>query len=223
MKKILLTVAFVATCIFAGMADEYRHVSPITIQLIEFNLDTLRAMSGDNLDIYMTNLTALQKDLEAEKKVIATAQANLKAEKKLYDTQMAFFKGRKAQIADEKKFFLGEVKKYDDQIKNIKKQFETIQKMADVNSPAMQEQTNVLTRLQTRCEEGKDRSNRIINALTNNDEKDLEMAYEILRGFLLELTDKETRLANLANQNKTNIDIVKAQIKNIKAQQKATK
>lgn len=223
MKKFLLTVAFVAAFAFGGFADEYRHISPVTIQLIEFNLDTLRAMSGDNLDIYLTNLTSLQKDLEAEKSVIAAAQKNLKAEKKLYDTQMAFFKGRKAQIADEKKFFTAEVKKYDDQIKNIKKQFETIQKMTEVSSFAMQEQTAVLTTLQQRCEEGKERSQRIITALTNNDEKDLEATYEILRGFLLEITDKETRLTNLANQNKTNIDIVKAQIKNIKAQQKATK
>ena len=106
MKKILLS-AVLATAIVMGVnADEYRHISPITLQLIEFNLDTMRNVTNGNLDLYLTHLGSLQSDLERQGKDIGEAQKNLQSEKKLYDTQVAFLKGRQAMVKNEKKYYV---------------------------------------------------------------------------------------------------------------------
>jgi len=223
MKKIFFS-AVLATAILMGVnADEYRHISPVTIQLLEFNLDTMRSAANGNLDIYMNRLTSLQSDIEKQGKDIAEAQKNLKSEKKLYDTQVAFLKGRKDMIKNEKKYYEGEIKNYDGQLKNIQKQRSMIQGMKDVSSVAMQEQLSILNNLEQDCNERKAHSAEMIEKITNTDEKGLDNAYEILSQYLIEYNDKTTRLENLAAQNKTSLATVKAQIKNIQDQIKATK
>lgn len=223
MKKILCS-AVLATAILVGVnAAEYRHVSPITIQLIEFNMDQMREATGDNLDLYLTNLSSLQSDLERQGKEIAEAQKNLKSEKKLYDAQVSFLKDRKKMVSNEKKFYETEMKNYEGQIKNIKKQYDMIQKMTDVSSAAMQEQLTLLSTLEQDCNERKANASNMIQRIANEDEKKLDEGYETLSQYLIEINDKTTRLDNLATQTKTHLDIVKTQIKSIKDQIKASK
>ena len=133
MKKILLSAVLMTALVLGINADEYKHIAPVTIKLVDFDMDAMRVSTGDNLDLYLTHLGNLQSDIEKQDKAIAEAQKNLKAEKKLYDTQMSFFKSRQAQIKNEKKFYEGEIKNYEGQLKNVKKQYETIQKMSDVS------------------------------------------------------------------------------------------
>lgn len=221
MKKILLTAAFVAAITLTANAEEYRHISPITIHLIEFNMDTMRNAHSGNLDMYLTQLASLQNDIEKQSKEIVEAQKNLKAEKKLYDVQMAFMKNRQAQVKNAKKFFQSEVKHYDDNLKNIKKQHEMIQKMTDVSSVAIKEQLSMLKKAEEDCNKGKKRANEMIENIVSHEEKDVDAAYETLSQYLIELNDKTTRLENLTTKNKSDLAMVKAQIKNIKDQQKA--
>lgn len=222
MKKIILTVAFAAAMIWGVNADEYRHISPVTIQLIEFNLDTMRNASEGNLALYLTQLSSLQTDLEKQGKEISEEQKNLKAEKKLYDTQVAFLKSRQAQVKNEKKFYEGEIKNYDAQLKNVKKQYEMIQKMSNVSSVAMQEQLSMLRDLENDCKDRKAEVSKLLQGV-EKDNKVLDKAYEIMSQYLIEINDKSTRLENLATRNKADITTVKDQMKNIKAQEKAAK
>jgi len=223
MKKFFLGAALVAAVALGANANDYKHVSPISIQLVEFNLDTMRVACGDNLDLYLTQLTSLQNDVVKEGRDIAEAQKNLKSEKKLYDTQMSFMKSRQTQVKNEKKFYQSEVKNYDNQMKNIKKQYQTLQKMTDISSPALQEQLTMLNEAEKDCAEGKARAAEIVKEITNHDEKIIDHVYEVLGQYLIEINDKTTRLSNLAAQNKTNQGVVKAQIKNVQAQIKAAK
>jgi hypothetical protein len=223
MKKTLLC-AVLATAIVLGVnGAEYRHISPVSIQLIDFNLDEMRTVAGDNLDLYLGNLASLQTDLERQKQDIADAQKNLKSEKKLYDTQVSFLKSRQAIVKNAKKFFEGEEKNYEAQIKNIKKQYDMIQKMPDVSSVAMQEQLSILRSLEQDCNDRKANASKMVKDIIEQDETRIDKAYEVLSQYLIEINDKNTRLENLATQNKTALEIVKAQIKNIKDQVKAGK
>ena len=223
MKKILCS-AVLATAILMGIhADEYKHISPITIQLIEFNMDTMRSATGGNLDMYLTHLTSLQGDLERQAKNIEEAKKNLKAEKKLYDAQVAFMKNRQGTIKNAKKYYENEEKSYDSQIKDIKKQYDLIQKMTDVSSTAMQEQLALIKDVEQDCNDRKANAAQMIQKIVDTEEKSIDEAYEMLSQYLIELNDKTTRLDNLATQTKSHLDIVKAQIKSIKDQAKAAK
>ena len=211
------------TAIVLGVnGAEYRHISPVTIKLLEFNMDEMRNATNDNLDLYLTNLSSLQSDIERQDKDIAEAQKNLKSEKKVYDMQVSFLKGRQAMVKNEKKFYESQLKDYDGQIKNIKKQYETIQKMNDVSSVAMQEQLAMLKKQEQDCNERKANIAQMIKKITDEDEKELDANYETLSQYLIEINDKTTRLENLATQSKGDLNVVKAQIKNIKDQIKAS-
>ena len=220
MKKIILSAAFVAAIVLGASAEEYKHVAPILIQRVEFNLDTMRNATDGNLDMYLTNLASLQTDIERQGKEIGEAQKNLKSEKKLYDTQMSFLKSRQGQLKSQKKFYESEIKNYDAQLKNIKKQYEMIQKMSDISSSALQEQLSVLRNVEQDTNDGKARAQEALDALNKQDSKMLDQAYEMLSQYLIEINDKTTRLENLALQNKNDVAMVKAQIKNIKEQAK---
>ena len=223
MKKIILS-AVLATAVLMGInANEYKHVSPITIQLIEFNLDTMRHVTNENLDLYLTHLASLQSDIERQDKSIAEAQKNLKAEKKLYDAQMAFLKNRQATIKNARKYYENEEKSYESQLKDIKKQYDVIQKMPDVSSTAMQEQLALIKDLEQDCNERKANAGQMIQKIINNEEKSIDEAYEMLSQYLIEINDKTTRLENMAARSKSDMSIVKAQIKSIKEQAKAAK
>lgn len=223
MKKILFSAVFMTAIVMGVNGAEYRHISPVTIKLLEFNMDEMRNATNDNLDLYLTNLSSLQSDIERQDKDIAEAQKNLKSEKKLYDTQVAFLKGRQAMVKNEKKFYESQLKDYDGQIKNIKKQYEMIQKMTDVSSVAMQEQLAMLKKQEQDCNDRKAHIAQMIKKITDEDEKGLDADYEMLSQYLIEINDKTTRLDNLAIQSKSDLNVVKAQIKNIKDQVKAAK
>ena len=222
MKKILLSAVMMTAIVLGVNGAEYRHISPVTIKLLEFNMDEMRNATNDNLDLYLTNLSSLQSDIERQDKDIAEAQKNLKSEKKVYDMQVSFLKGRQAMVKNEKKFYESQLKDYDGQIKNIKKQYETIQKMNDVSSVAMQEQLAMLKKQEQDCNERKANIAQMIKKITDEDEKDLDANYETLSQYLIEINDKTTRLENLATQSKGDLNVVKAQIKNIKDQIKAS-
>lgn len=202
-------------------ADEYKHISPVTIKLVEFDMDAMRTAADGNLELYLSQLNNLQGDIERQDKEIATAQKNLKAEKKLYDVQAAFLKGRKDMVKNEKKFYEGEIKNHDAQLKNIQKQRATIQGMTDISSVAMQEQLSLLNNLEQDCNDRKAQALQSIDKIAKEDEKGVDDAYELLSQYLIELNDKTTRLDNLSVQSKSQMAMVKAQIKNIKDQIKA--
>ncbi len=222
MKKMLLTAAF-AVAIVMGARAEYRHVSPVSVQLIEFSLDAMREASGEDLNLYLTQLSQLQSDIERQDKDIAEAQKNLKSEKKLYDAQVSFLKGRQSMVKNAKKFYETEQKNYDSQIKSIKKQYEMIQKMTDVSSVAMQEQLSLLKSQEEECNERKAAAVQMVQNIEERDEKTIDAGYETLSQYLIEINDKTTRLENLATKSKSDMVTVKAQIKNIKDQVKAGK
>lgn len=209
-----------AMCLGAK-AQNYQHVAPINIPVEQFNLDSMR-YGLDNDELYLTSLQALQHRLQDEKKVISAAQKGLKAEQNIYKAQMSLLKDRKKQISKEKKFLQGQIKQYNAYIKNTSRQKEAIGR-TEAQCPALQEHLNMVNSIREWAIDSKTHAEEQLVYLNQYDDSDITNAYVMLGDFLFELKDKETRLTNLAAQNKTNLAMVKAQIKNIKAQVKAAK
>jgi len=223
MKKIFFVVALVAAFVMGANAQNFKYVSPVTLELLSFNLDSLRAQSGDNLDVYLTALSSLQNELNEESKRISDVEAQWKLESKLYDEMYSSVKERKSQVEKEKSFFSDEIKKYDSQISNIKAEFAIIHKMKDIQAESVQNHVAMLNELEKRCNEGKDRSNRILDIINNTDCTELDAAFAVLKDFSAELAIKNTSIVALSNENKVHLTNVKERIKAVKAEKKAKK
>lgn len=221
MKKLFLLPLLLLSALSLS-AQNYRHVGAIQVQPIQFNMDTMRTLAeGD--EAYLTQLLALQKQLQDEYKALQEEQKSLKGERQLYDAQMKLLKERKAQIKSERSFLDDEIAQYNKYLKNISKQHETIRKSNLRDCPAMQEHLALLTSLQRWAETAKADAERRRNRLSEEADRQVQRGYDALGEFLIELQDKEMRLTNMLTQNATNRSMLKEQIKNIKALIKAKK
>lgn len=216
MKKFIMCVAVLATMAAAAVkAQEYKYVSPITVEMVQYDLQALRD-SSVNDDAYKTTLTALQKQLDQEKKDINAAMASAKQERKLYEAQMSFNKGRKKQVDTMKKNMQKSIDEYDTNLKGLKKQYDVIGKIDNTTCDAIRNQTRWVAKMEEDNKREKENCQRLLDEIEKNGEKDVNDNFTMLATFLNELSEKETLLKNLAAQNKTRIEIVKAEIKGLK-------
>jgi len=211
MKKILM-LAMAAVLAFSVNATDYKYVSPITIEPMQFNIQELRD-SAINHDSYIASLNALQKELQAEKAVIEDAQKELKLEHNLYDAELSLFKNRQKQLTGMKKNLQNNVKTLDGYLKDIKKQYDIIKKMSNVKSEPIREHERRLNESEKQIKDEKKHAEDLLEDLSGDVQKEVNDAFSVINDFLIELTDKETRLKNIATQNKTNQEIVKAALK----------
>lgn len=224
MKKFILSVALVAASVMGASAQEivsanassYKYVAPITIECMPVNTETLRDSAGGNLEYYIAILNETLKKLEVEKKDLESATKSLKLEKDLYNGEKGLFTSRKKQLEGLKKSLQSDIKVFDSHLKDIKKQYDVIKKMDNASCDAIKEQHKRLQALEETYKAQKSKLQDLLEDLSKNADTEVNNNFAILNNFLIELTDKETRLKNLASQNKANIDIVKAAIKTAK-------
>lgn len=215
-----------ATLKSVNVEANYRYISPLSLSVTEFNLQALKDSSVNEQD-YAAALTYLKTRLTDEKETISRAQKNHKAEKNLYDAQMGLYKDRKNEVADIQKQMDNNIKKYQGYTKDLDKEQELIKKIENNGCEAIKSHTKDIDYLKNRFEESIRRFEVMKQNITDSSTEDLNQEFTKLNDFLIELTDKETRLTSMANQNKTNLEIVgntlKAVEANIKAAAKAAK
>lgn len=209
-----------ATLKSVNVEANYRYISPLQLSVTEFNLQSLKDASVNDQD-YAAALTYLKTILTDEKETINRAQKNQKAEKNLYDAQMSLYKDRKGEVADLQKQMDNNVKKYQGYIKDLEKEQELIKKIENNGCDAIKTHTVDIDYLKSRFEESIRRFEVMKQHITENSTEDLNQEFTKLNDFLIELTDKETRLTSMANQNKTNLEIVNNTLKTVEASIKA--
>ena len=238
MKRFCISIAVVLMCFSGAWAQEadyascyqtnevvktYQYLSPIQLTATEFNLQQLRHTCLTEEDYLMT-LRYLQSLLTEDKDKTQAALATLKTERALYDAQMSNYKDRKALIAMLSKQSDGYIKSLNKLIRNLDKEFELL-KILENETEAMQAQQARTEQLKQDLYDQLGRVNQLKQQATNSGDDIIHKEFERLNAFLIELTDKETRLNSLMNQTKANLDILNIAIRqteaNIKAAAKA--
>lgn len=214
MKKTILLAAFAAAIISAANAQQssYRYVAPITMESKQFNVQTLRDSAVSETE-YIAELNALLKTLNNEKDEIANANKGLKLEKDLYKVMTSSYKTRKSQLGTEKKNCEKEIKTYESLLKDLQKQQDIIRKMNVTDGTSVKDHSARLEEQGNQYKGEKKHLEELFDELNKNGEKEIQNMFTMLNDYLIEITDKEMRLKNLAAQNKTNIEIVKSAIK----------
>lgn len=192
-----------------------QHVTPITLRLTEFNLDSLRAQYSGTL--YLSELQRLDRLMKDDTKALKDAQTQFKAEKD-YQKQMTSYidQSEKAfknlQTLSQKE--LDELKKLRDQ---VEKQQRVLNSTNQLNEETRSKSADML---QTQ-RRGLDAT---INATTSRQAQlaghstQLQQMRTDLMVFNHELINKETDLKQLETTLKSRRDIIKSETKNVKAQ-----
>lgn len=232
MKKMIVAALFAALTLTAFAQDysatmqsvsveaSYKYISPLNLSATEFNLQALKDSSVNDQD-YAAALTYLQTRLKEEKETISNAQKTLKAEKNLYDAQMDLYKDRKGQAADMMKQMDSNIKTYNGFLKSIDKQYSLIKKIDNNTCDAIKGHSKDLDYMKKQFEDNIDRFQELKSRIEKQSTEDLNQEFTKLNDFLIEITDKETRLNSMANQNKTNLEIVNGTLKQVEASLKA--
>lgn len=215
MAVMTLTVSaqdYSATLNSVNIESSYRYISPLLLTATEFNLQALKDSSVNEQD-YAAALTFLQKRLETEKKEIGEALKTLKTEKSLYDAQSDLYKSRKGQAEAMSKQMDKNIKTYQGYVKSIDKQYDLIKKIDNNTCDAIKGHSRELDRMKRQFEENIDRFKELQRRMEQENSSELSEVFTELNDFLIEVTDKETRLKALQAQNKTNLEIVKGALK----------
>lgn len=216
MKKTILAAMLLAACAMNAQEQKpYQYVSPIGTTLLQFDLKQMQD-SAASTAAYEAELTSLQKQLKQEGKNLDAEMKSLKCEKDLYAKQMDMYKARKSQTEKLMKNMQKEVEQYESYLKNISKCQDIIKKIDNNSCEAIRQQSEYMARLEKRCQKEKNRCQDIVDDMNRGVGSELSEAYALLNSFLIEITDKETRLKNLVAQSKTNQDIVKTALKSAK-------
>lgn len=217
---------YTATLNSVTVEANYKYISPLSLSTTEFNLQALKDSAVNDQD-YAAALTFLQTRLKDEKEVISRNQKTLKTEKSLYDAQMSLYKDRKSEVADIQKQMDNNIKKYKGYINDLEKQQDLIKKIENNTCDAIKSHSKDIDQQKRHFNESIDRFESMKKNILEQSTEGLNQEFTKLNDFLIEVTDKETRLTSMANQNKTNLEIVGAQLKAtealIKAAAKAAK
>lgn len=213
MKKPILIAAMFAAIVSASFAQQsYRYVSPIAVECMQFNVQVLRD-SAVNETEYIAQLNALLKGLNDEKDEIENITKGLKLEKDLYNSMTSSYKTRKGQLEKALKNADGAIKVYEGLLKDLKKQNDIIRKMNVTEGSAVKDNSSRLSEKEKTCRSEMKQVQDYREALQKHSNEEISSTFTMLNDYLIELTDKETRLKNLSSQNKTNIEIVKSALK----------
>ena len=231
MKKIFTLIAALLMA-FSAAAQEadngiqsvsvnytYQYLTPLDLTANSFNLEQLRDAYYKD-DDYAEMLTTIQTRLQEEKKAIIDAQKTLKTERSLYDAQMALYKDRKALSADLNKQIEANIKKINDLICQMDKQNQILSTL-DNSAEAVSAHREMLEQIKQEFLEAISRHQQIKQQATSMSTESLNQEFNRLNSFLIELSDKETRLNSLMSQNKANTEIINSTLKTTEAAIKA--
>ncbi len=202
-----------------GVSTTYQYLTPLDITICSFNLEQLRD-SYENDENYAAVLTTIQSRLKEEKSAIMAVQKTLKAERSLYDAQMELYKGRQALSAYLDKQMEATIKKMNELILQMDKQSQILSTL-DNSAEAITAHRALFEQTRKELLDTIKKSQQIKQQNSTTSSETLNQEFNRLNSFLVELSDKETRLNSLMSQNKTNTEIINSTLKSTEAAIKA--
>ena len=192
-----------------------QHVTPLNVQLTNFNLDSLRSQySGQS---YLLELQRLEKLMKDDTKSLKDAQSQLKAEKDFYKQMTSYVEKSESSFKNLQALSQKEQDEFGKLKENAEKQLRNLNSTSLLNSET---RTKVIDQLQTQ----RRTMEAAINATTNrqsqlaNHPVQLQQMRTDLMVFNNEITNKETDLKQLETTLKQRREIIKGEMKNVKAQ-----
>lgn len=201
------------------VSTTYQYLTPLDITICSFNLEQLRD-SYENDENYAAVLTTIQSRLKEEKSAIMAVQKTLKAERSLYDAQMELYKGRQALSAYLDKQMEATIKKMNELILQMDKQSQILSTL-DNSAEAITAHRALFEQTRKELLDTIKKSQQIKQQNSTTSSETLNQEFNRLNSFLIELSDKETRLSSLMSQNKANTEIINSTLKSTEAAIKA--
>ena len=202
-----------------GVSTTYQYLTPLDITICSFNLEQLRD-SYEKDENYAAVLATIQSRLKEEKSAIMAMQKTLKAERLLYDAQMELYKGRQALSAYLDKQMEATIKKINELILQMDKQSQILSTL-DNSYEAITTHRDLFEQTRKELLDAIKQSQQIKQQNGTTSSETLNQEFNRLNSFLIELSDKETRLNSLLNQNKANMEIINSTLKSTEAAIKA--
>ena len=202
-----------------GVSTTYQYLTPLDITICSFNLEQLRD-SYEKDENYAAVLATIQSRLKEEKSAIMAMQKTLKAERLLYDAQMELYKGRQALSAYLDKQMEATIKKINELILQMDKQSQILSTL-DNSDEAITTHRALFEQTRKELLDAIKQSQQIKQQNGTTSSETLNQEFNRLNSFLIELSDKETRLNSLLNQNKANMEIINSTLKSTEAAIKA--
>lgn len=210
MKKTIIFALF----IMLMLPLSAQHVTPLTVKLTDFNLDSLRAVySGQSYLLELQRLDRLMKD---DTKALKDAASQLKAERNLYKQMMSYIEKGEVSYKNLQALSQKELDEFAKLKENAEKQLRTLNSSDEINQETRSKMVEQL-QLQRRGLEA------AINATTNrqsqlaNQPVQLQQMRTDLMVFNNEMTNKETDIKQMEATLKSRREIIKAETKNAKA------
>lgn len=211
MKKTII----LALCAMLTLSLSAQHVTPLKLHITEFNLDSLRAQyQGQSLLLELERLEKLMKD---DTKAVKDAQSQLKAEKDFHKQMLNYVDKAEASFKNLQTLSQKELDELAKIKENADKQLRLLNSTSLLNEETREK---ALDQLQTQ-RRGLDGA---INATTNrqsqlaNHPAQLQQMRTDLMVFSNEIINKETDLKQLETSLKQRREIIKTEMKNVKAQ-----
>ena len=202
-----------------GISTTYQYLTPLDITICSFNLEQLRD-SYEKDENYAAVLATIQSRLKEEKSAIMAVQKTLKTERLLYDAQMELYKGRQALSAYLDKQMEATIKKINELILQMDKQSQILSTL-DNSDEAITTHRALFEQTRKELLDAIKQSQQIKQQNGTTSSETLNQEFNRLNSFLIELSDKETRLNSLLNQNKANMEIINSTLKSTEAAIKA--
>ena len=202
-----------------GVSTTYQYLTPLDITICSFNLEQLRD-SYEKDENYASVLATIQSRLKEEKSAIMAVQKTLKTERLLYDAQMELYKGRQALSAYLDKQMEATIKKINELILQMDKQSQILSTL-DNSDEAITTHRALFEQTRKELLDAIKQSQQIKQQNGTTSSENLNQEFNRLNSFLIELSDKETRLNSLLNQNKANMEIINSTLKSTEAAIKA--
>ena len=202
-----------------GVSTTYQYLTPLDITICSFNLEQLRD-SYEKDENYAAVLATIQSRLKEEKSAIMAMQKTLKTERLLYDAQMELYKGRQALSAYLDKQMKTTIKKINELILQMDKQSQILSTL-DNSDEAITTHRALFEQTRKELLDAIKQSQQIKQQNGTTSSETLNREFNRLNSFLIELSDKETRLNSLLNQNKANMEIINSTLKSTEAAIKA--
>ena len=202
-----------------GVSTTYQYLTPLDITICSFNLEQLRD-SYEKDENYAAVLATIQSRLKEEKSAIMAMQKTLKTERLLYDAQMELYKGRQALSAYLDKQMEATIKKINELILQMDKQSQILSTL-DNSDEAITAHRALFEQTRKELLDAIKQSQQIKQQNGTTSSETLNQEFNRLNSFLIELSDKETRLNSLLNQNKANMEIINSTLKSTEAAIKA--
>ena len=202
-----------------GVSTTYQYLTPLDITICSFNLEQLRD-SYEKDENNAAVLATIQSRLKEEKSAIMAVQKTLKTERLLYDAQMELYKGRQALSAYLDKQMEVTIKKINELILQMDKQSQILSTL-DNSDEAITTHRDLFEQTRKELLDAIKQSQQIKQQNGTTSSETLNQEFNRLNSFLIELSDKETRLNSLLNQNKANMEIINSTLKSTEAAIKA--